>query len=332
MRSHAICSASAALLLTLAAPAQDQATTLLALAQRADVVVRATVTETLQPTPQWLQLTLRTDAILKGAASATFQLTEPAGRCCGRSLFALQAGDARLMFLKRTGPTLHTLGGGRGAMPATADVVEHTRSLLQAESSSAVARLLAQSLGHSEPRIAHDAAAALAALPDFALTPSEREAVLTSLSRAVERGSTNAAALAEVTVRLGDEQAVDAGRPLYMGARRADHAALLRRALGRCDPGLVAARMPIFVGKSRQQNLRAASLLQDLPPHQAHAAMTDLLSRSRHPQVQLHLCEGLLDAGVTEAALKPLVPAVVVRLAAARRSRRPTFKNIEPRR
>jgi hypothetical protein len=332
MNLHTTCAATAALLLSLTAAAQDQATTLLSLARRADVVVRATVTQTLQPTPQWLQLTLRADEVLKGAASATFLLTEPAGQCCGRSLFALQVGDERLLFLKRTGPTLHTLGGGRGVMPATADVVAHTQALLLAGDASDLARLLAQQLDSAEPRIAHDAAAALASLPDLSLARRERGQVVASLYAAVQRGSTNAAALAEVAARVGDAQMVDAVLPLYMGARRDDHADLLRRALTRCSPGLVAERMPIFVGATRQRNLRAAKLLQELPPRLAQAAMTDLLSRSGHPQVKLHLCEGLLAAGVSEAALRPLVPAVVLRVATARRQQRPTFRNIDPRR
>ena len=331
--NHPLIKASAlAVVLLQALPSQDQATTLATLAQRADLVVRATVTQSVHPTPQWHQLTLRADAVLKGAVGATFTLTEPAGRCCGRSLFALQVGDERVLFLKRVGPVLHTLGGGRGVLPTTPALLAHTEQLLQASTSNALGHLLAQNLEHAEPRIAHDAALSLAVLPNLSLTPAERSAVATSLLLSVQRGSTKTAALADVAARLGDASMVDAVLPVYMNATRNDQADLLRKALVRCSPALVAERMPVFVGATRRGNLRAATLLVDLPPHLAHAAMTDLLTRPNHPQVQLHLCEGLLAAGVSQAALQPMVPEVVLEMAIERRNRRPVFKNIRPRR
>ncbi|MCK5942764.1 MAG: hypothetical protein KAI24_12380, partial [Planctomycetes bacterium] len=210
----------AAAQLHVAVAAQDQATTLAALAARADVVVRATVTGSVHPTADWHQLTLRSDDVWKGAAAATFTLTEPAGRCCGRSLFALGVGDQRVLFLKRTGPLLHTLGGGRGVLPTTPELVAHVQALLQAGTTNALGQLLVQNLDHGEPRIAHDAAQALATLPNLALTATERSAVVSSLQHAVERGSTKTAALADVVARLGDAPMVDAVLPVYMGARR----------------------------------------------------------------------------------------------------------------
>ena len=111
--------AALAVALTQVTPAQQQATTLSTLAQRADVVAHAAVTSASSPAPGWRQLTLRTVASFKGAAGATFTLREPEGRCCGRSLFSLQPGDERILFLSRVGATLHTMGGGRGVLPPT---------------------------------------------------------------------------------------------------------------------------------------------------------------------------------------------------------------------
>ena len=101
--------ARVALTAALTAPlcAQQQAATMASLAARADVVVRASVTYSVRPTPQWRQVGLRTDAVLKGQVGQTFTLTEPAGECCGRSLFSLRVGDERLLFLRRVGPVLH---------------------------------------------------------------------------------------------------------------------------------------------------------------------------------------------------------------------------------
>lgn len=319
-----------AFLLPTFAAAQDQATTMARLSQKADVVVRATVTSSVHPTAQLHQLTLQPNQVLKGQLGASFTLTEPAGKCCGRSLFALAVGDTRILFLKRLGPTLHTLGGGRGVLAVTPDLLTHVQALLAAPTTNATGHLLAASVNHAEPRIADDAALALATLPNLSLTPMERSAVVSSLLQSVQRGWTRTAALADVAARLGDASMVDSVMPVYLEATREDQALLLRNALTRCPPQLVADRMSTFVGNTRRSNLRAAALLTELPAATAQAAMTNLLQRPNHPQVQMHLCEGLLAAGVTSASLSPMVPQAVLKLAIARQNRRPTFRNIQP--
>ena len=328
--SHKACALALALAGALAA--QNQATTLTSLCQRADVVVVATVAGSTEPVPGLLRLTLQTKQTLKGSISQTFALTEPAGRCCGRALFTMPVGTTGILFLDRIGPTLHTLGGGRGVLAATPDLLAHTQALLQSSTNQALTHTLANNLSHHEPRIAHDAAHALAALPKLVLTSLERSNVTLALTASVQRGSTATAALADVAARLGDARMIDSIMPIYLDARREDQASLLRKALVRCAPEVVAERVPIFVGRTRRANLRAAELLTKMPAYQAHAAMTDLLSRSSHPQVKMHLCEGFLEAGVTAASLQPLVPKAVLELALARRKRQPTFKNINPNR
>ncbi|MAD33344.1 MAG: hypothetical protein CMJ88_06255 [Planctomycetes bacterium] len=318
--------------LTQLAPSQDQATTIWTLAQRADVIVQVEVTASVAPSPAWVQRSFQSMQTLKGTVAATFTLTEPAGRCCGRSLFSLQTGDACLLFLRRLGPTLHTLGGSRGVLPARAELSAHVRELLQAPSTNALGRLLARRLDNADKRIAHDAAMTLATLPNLSLTSSERGAVTAALATSVNRGTTKSAALVDIAVRLGDAAAVDAMLPIYINARRNDQAALLRRALKRCPPGLVAERMPLYAGATPRNHTRAATLLTELPPEHGHAAMTDLLSRPVRPEVKMQLCEGLLAAGVSRASLSPMVPKVVLDMAVARQRKRPTLRNIDPRR
>lgn len=319
-----------AFLLPAFASAQDQASTMARLCQKADVVVRATVTSSVHPTANLHQLTLQPNQVMKGQLGSSFTLTEPAGQCCGRSLFALSAGQTRILFLKRLGPTLHTLGGGRGVLAATPDLLTHVQALLAAPTTNAIGHLLAANVNHVEPRIADDAALALATLPNLSLTPLERSAVVNSLLQSVQRGWTRTAALADVAARLGDANMVDSVLPVYLDAVREDQALLLRNALKRCPTQLVATRMPAFVGNTRRSNLRAAALLTELPAATAQATMTNLLQRPSHPQVQMHLCEGLLAAGVSSASLSPMVPAAVLQLAVARQNRRPTFRNIQP--
>lgn len=311
-------------------PAQDQATTLLAAARAADLVVLATVVAATDPSPDWHRLQFRRDAVLKGEIGPYFALQEPAGQCCGRSLFALTIGDARLMFLRRVGPTLHPFGGARGVLPVTAPVRNHVAALLAATDDAARARLCAAALTDAEPRIADDAAHALAAMPTLVLSPADRTLVAEALVADVQRGHTRAAALADVVARLGDPATVDALLPLYLGASRPDQAALLQRALLRTSPQLVATRLPLFLTGEREPALRAARLLAALPAADAQATMAALLRREQSPQVKLHLCEGLLAAGVPRADLAPLVPAPVLTLAEQRQRRPPSFRYVSP--
>lgn len=314
------------------APAQDQATTIARLCQQANVIVQATVQGSAHPTPELHRLTLQPTHVLKGTVGNTFSLIEPAGQCCGRALFSLSIGDKRILFLKRVGPTLHTLGGGRGVLPATADLRQHVQDLLAAPSANATAHLLAANINHSEPRIADDSALALAIHPNLSLTLTERAALTTSLQHSVQHGLTRTAALSDVAARLGDANMVDSVVPVFLQANRTDQALLLRKALTRCPPQLLADRLPMHVGTSRRANLRAAQLLAEMPPAAAHGAMATLLQQPNHPQVQLQLCEGLIGAGVAPATLSPMVPAPVLQLAQARLKKRPTFRNINPRR
>ncbi|HEB53504.1 MAG TPA: hypothetical protein ENI87_09650 [bacterium] len=313
-----------------ALPAQNQATTLTRLARDADVVVRATVLGNAAVPPGWQRVTLRRQQLLKGQTGSEFTLAEPGGRCCGRSLFALQPGDDLLLFLKRIGPTLHLFGDSRAVLPATPALLQHSAQLIAAPSNNAIVDLLVPSLEHIEPRIADDAAMALASLPHVTLSAGQRTVVAACLQQAVQRGATRTAALADVAARLGDADMADTLVPIYLHADRDDQARLLRRALRRFPPQLLADRLPVHVATGRTANLRAARLLVELPPANALAAMTQLLQRPNHPSVQLHLCEGLLAAGVQAAALRPLVPSVVIELAERHRARRPVFRNIDP--
>lgn len=323
--------AVSALLWSCAAPAQDQATTLLAAARRADVVVRATVTAATDPSPEWHRLQFTAAEVLKGSIGGQFVLLEPAGACCGRSLFALQVGDRRLLFLERRGAALHPFGGSRGVVADEPAVVAHVAALLAAEHDDAAAALLAGALAHEEPRIADDAAHALAAMPRLHLPPPARAAVIAALQADVQRGATRAASLADVAVRVADAPLLDALLPTYLDAARADQATLLRRALGRCDPAEVVVRLPQFVADDARA-LRAAELLLDLPATAAAPALERLLQAHPHPRVQLRVAEGLLAAGRSRSQLTGRVPAPVLDVAARRHESPRRFRAIDPER
>lgn len=311
------------------AVAQEQATTLAAACDRSDVVVLATVTAVADPSPAWHRLVWRTDEVLAGQIGATLTLLEPAGACCGRSLFALGLGDRRLLFLRRAGQTLHPFGGSRGVVVPTAGILAHARALLAAPAPAARAALLAASLGHAEPRVALDAAHALAAMPALELGPPALRRVRDALTLAVRRGLTSAAPLLDVTVRTADPALLDTALALYLEEPRRGSARLLRRGLARAEPALLTGRLPAHLRGDPAAELRAAELLRAMPGHHGEAALSALLASTDCPRVQLCAAEGLLAAGRPARALRASVPAAVLELA-ERRVAAVRFRSIRP--
>ncbi|MBL9079166.1 MAG: hypothetical protein JNL08_16810 [Planctomycetes bacterium] len=311
-----------ALVLAVPVAAQDQATTLLANATRADVVVRARVVAATDPSPDFHRLEFAPLALLKGTVGATFSLLEPAGACCGRSLFALQPGDAVLLFLRRTGATLHPLGGARGVLADDPAVAAAVTDLLAAGDDAARAAKLTAQLGHADPRVAADAAQALAVLPQLALSASQRTVLLAELQDALQHRRTTLGPLVDAALRLGDDVAVDHLLPLYLAAPFADAATLLRRRLGRVAPDALLSGLSDRLDGDAGRQLRGAELLADLPAAQAGTALRSLLARTTCPRVQLCASRALLLGGARTTELAGVVPAPVLELA-ERRGREP---------
>ncbi|MBL8726782.1 MAG: hypothetical protein JNM25_00020 [Planctomycetes bacterium] len=321
-----------AVCLALLAPlaAQGPATTLLAGCQRAAVVVRATVLAATDPSPEWHRLSLRSDEVLKGTVGATFELLEPAGACCGRSLFALQPGQHCLLFLQRTGAVLHPFGGSRGVLADEPDLVQAVRDLLGAATDAARAQRLVGQLQHGDPRVAADAAQALATLPTLALAGNDRDALGAALLTALQRRATTAAPLLDAVVRLQDPALLDQLLPAYLATERDDQARLLRRGLCRVSLPMLTERLPMFVGGDDGRQLRAAELLADLPAAETMPALQNLVQTTGCPRVKLCASEALLAGGASAASLAPFVPEAILELA-QRRGRTPrTFRSIRP--
>lgn len=329
MNSLSFRSFVAAVLAVTTLPGQDQATPLATACDKADVIVVATVTVETDPSPEWHRLAFRLDEVLRGPAPSTFELMEPAGACCGRSLFALQPGDQRLLFLRRTGPVLHPFGGGRGVLPPTPTVLAHVRALLQAPDAAARVAVLLTGLDSAEPRVADDAAHALASAPNLRLDAAGRAHVADALAAAVDAGSTRAAALVDVALRSADAGGLDMVLDLYLATPRDDQARLLRTGLGRVSSAMLTARLPGLCRGQRTRELRGAELLCDIGDANANAALDGILTSTQCPRVQLCTVEGLLAAGAEPKTLRQRVPAAVLALAERRRNH-PTFRAIRP--
>jgi len=302
--------AAAVALLALAGRAQDGASTLAANLDAADAVVVAAVTAVHAPQPETIVVQLRVEATIAGGAPATFALAEPAGACCGRSLFALRAGDVRLVFLRRSGPAWHVLGGARGMLAAQPDVIAHLRTLAAAATPSARAATLVAALAHDEARVADDAALALAAMPALALDAPALATVGDAMRRALDQRAARALPLLDVAMRSGDAGLRDAALARYLAAKSDDDAALLRQGLQRATaPGTV--ELAVAGAVDETAGMRAAELVAALPADRAVPTGLQMLRQAANPRVQLKLCQDLLRRGVTTDQLGA-APARVV--------------------
>lgn len=331
-RSLACC---LSLALLAGATAQDQASTLFACSQDAAVVVRATVLFGDDPSPAWHRLHFRADEVLKGTLGAEFLLLEPAGACCGRSLFAMQTGDRCLLFLQRRGATLHPFGGSRGVLADTPTLVQHVRDLLAAASQGSVAAVLAENLAHAEPRIRSDAAHALAVLPQLQLSATHRGNVTAALLLASEAGSPITAPLLDIAVRLQDTSMLQDVVTTYLNAARDDQAGLIRSSLARWQPAKVLDVLPQLVLRPQASaggavEQRAAELLATLPVADSAPALRTMLATTTSPRVQLRVAQTLLANGVPAADLERTVSAPILQLAAKRQAQARTFRSIRP--
>lgn len=312
------------------ARAQDQATTLLRQARAADVVVRALVVGASDPSPDWHRIEFRAEETLAGHVAERFSVLEPAGACCGRSLFALQPGDACLLFLDRAGAGLHPHGGARGVLADEPEVVAHVRALLAAADDAARAAVLVAGLDSPAHRVAADAAHSLVGSPALPNDSATRHKVVSALTTAIGRGDTAAGSLVEVAVRCADAEVIDGLLPLYFAQSREDRAALLRRGLARCAPENLLDRLPVHLRRDEATELRAAELLVAMPAQAAAPALTSLLESTASPRVQLTVAERLLADPNLRRALGGHVPAVVQDLAERRRNAPPSFRAIRP--
>lgn len=325
-RRPSSCAIGALLAAAALLPAQDQATTLLEAVRRADAIVVATVTAATDPSPEWHRLELRVDRNLHGSLGSTFVMLEPAGACCGRSLFALQAGDRQLLFLSRRGATWHPFGGGRGVLPPSQALLDHVAALLAATDDAARAALLGANLDSGELRIARDAALALAGLP--VLPTGVDGKIATELQRAVADAQTTAPALLDIALRRGSQPLLATAVASYLDAPRDDQARLLRQRLAAHAPSAVLDDLLQRRDADPTRQIRTAELLAALPAAETAPILRHLLAGDAHPRAKLHLTEALLAAGHRAETLAEFVPGPVLRLAEERRRAPTRWRNL----
>ena len=321
----------AALWLAGAAAAQEQATTLQALAARADAVALATAVAATDPSPMLHRVTFRVDAVLAGAPGAAIAVAEPAGRCCGRALPAVTPGASYVLFLARGALGLQPIGADRGVVPADAALVAHVRALLAA-GADARARAAALALGllSDSARVRDDAALALATLPGLPADALLHARLLDALRLRLEQEDTRVPALAEAAARTAPATAAADLLPLYCAAPPAA-ARALRGVLLRLPARDLGAAFAVAAPADEAGRVRALELLAQTPDPTNVALLQGQLSAARSPRLQLAATEALLAHGLDAAALQPRVDRVVLELAQQRAGAGPPFRAVRPR-
>ncbi|MBI5850055.1 MAG: hypothetical protein HZB39_03310 [Planctomycetes bacterium] len=188
------------------AAAQRGATTLAALADRADavVVVRVLFVDEREDTGR--RVVFATTRTLAGEIPARFTLDEPGAAGCGRALFGLVPNAGCIAFLRRDGDAWRLLATDTRALPTLEPgLVAHVTDLLGARDAAARRASLVAALAAASPRIRADAALALAVAPSTELLGvAERENVRVALARALDEPGDDRLALLALGERLGD--------------------------------------------------------------------------------------------------------------------------------
>jgi hypothetical protein len=243
--------------------AQDQATTLAALATDSVHVAHARVVSRVED--QRVRVMFRTLDVIAGEPTDTFVLHEPLGAACGRALVGLAPGAGYLVFLgddrRLVAPT------PRAIVRPEPGLEIHVRALRAAGNDGQLrSRLLVQGLDSPSPRVRADAALALAICPG--LENVSRETVIAlrhHLGAALESDDlASGIPLLNAASRIGHPEILDDLLHHWIRGRSSRTAPFLRRAIRRFGPDVVANRVRVLAPRSQQLTIRADELLAEV--------------------------------------------------------------------
>lgn len=307
--------------------AQVGASTLAALVGSADIVVQARTSGVPSGNAAVHRFRFQTEVDLQGNAPAQFELSEPAGRSCGRALAGLTPGSY-LLFLSREGSALRlVVSGARSVVPAEPTIVAHVRALLASPTGRDRLVVLGGALTSASPRVRHDAATSLAYLPELPSASSgDRARVAAALVDALGR-EPSATALLIAAERLRLAEALDDLLDAYLEGRHPQLERLLLHAIPRLDGERAARRIAGALPTDAAGRRRAAILLRELPHGVARQPLVELLS-GVPDAAAVRAGVALLAAGVDPAWVErhaaPSVSEAIRRAA----SQRPAFRAI----
>ena len=200
--------------LTATVAAQDTASTLLRLTDRAAAIGQVKVLASHVDRDHVRHVVCKTIRTLKGTLLPTFTLHEADGRICGSALHGLLPGTGVLVFLGRNpsgrgpserGPSASELilPNPRAVVLLHPEVNKHITSLLRARSPKDRVALLTSALSARHPRVRQDAAFALPLLAGLSgAAAADRDRILVAMRAAIATDSKSGASLIRAAQRL----------------------------------------------------------------------------------------------------------------------------------
>lgn len=250
--------------------AQHARSTLAQLTEHADVIARVRVvhnaTVVHDATKQYVQrVVFKIQGTLKGTQLATFELTEPAGRACGRALHGVMIGAGYLAFLDYVAGSLRlSVGSPRALVPVDPQVLGHVRQLLEAKTTSTRLQLFTTALIATSPRVRRDAATTLLLLANLGqASAQDRRRIVDGLRHNLGRDDQTTFGLIRAAKQLELREVVPVLLPHYL----AEHSSVLQRAIRETITGLdrdhVVAHLAAGLPTSVTGQTRAIDLLKD---------------------------------------------------------------------
>ncbi len=317
--------------------AQQQATTLFRLAQRADAIAIVGVDAVTLASPDLRRVSFISRETLKGTLPEAFSVIETDARCCGHALTGVLAGNTYLAFVQRTGRRLHPLGGDRGLLPARSEVVEHVRDLLRSQTANEQQRVLAQGLDSQDVRVRIDSALSLSGMARLTADPATLDCIDRCLQRELQHGSALVPALLDSVTRISGPQAAQNLVGHYLRSDKRDQQLLLADHLGRLPRDDV--RTGLVVAMSTDQGSQPAKTVRKVAdylarqPHPANISLLfGMLRQADHPRTRLAAAEALLAHGVQPAQLAGELAPAVLDLAVRRRAEQKVYRYVRPER
>lgn len=311
--------------------AQDDATALALLVDRAEAIAVVRTLRVDSADPVHLRVLFAVEAALRGELAGPVELREPRSRGCGRALHGLVPGQRFVACLRRQDDGWALCAGTTRALPpATAGIVEHVRTLLDTDVASR-RNVLFAALDHGDARVRGDAALTLPLLGGLEAADANQRSMLLATLRGTEPTSPAYPALLGAAARLQLHAAIDVALPVYLAADADDRSTrLYADAMLRVGAEAVATRLAAQLGNlaTPTARLRAVQLLLETQHEAAKAPLLALLQASGERGVQLQACVGLLRLGMASSQLVEASDHELVALAEQAATARPKFRSI----
>ncbi len=328
------------LCLSIAAPAaiaQQGATTLAALTQRADVVAQVRALAVDVHHPERCRAVLRPLATLKGTpVSQVFELTEPPGRACGRALFGLLPGRSYVAFLARDAHGGLTLvgGGARALVALEPGLLQHVHALTTAGADALACAI--SGLDSASARVRDDAAFSLPFVAGLTgASSAQRIRIDAALRDRLNRGERTALPLLQSATRMRLQQSAPFVVDAFLHAKNRSLEPLLCRAAASIDPqsaGIAVTNEWLELAGAEDGATatdRLLALLEELPPNAARAGLLAAMQSSDRKQ-RIRAGVAWLRKGLAPQELRASVRGDEFATCELCVTDAPTFRSIRP--